>query len=734
MAAFKNSSPKWRAGHTSNVLTLPCENDLENLGYFLGAWIGDGSTNLILHNNDREVQHAYGKALSTVFGVSSKVKWGHTCWGVHAKAGKTLSKLLSDVFDLPMSEKSGSVVLPWICQASSECFKGFVEGWFDTDGYVSRLNNSIEITTKSKELARQVAARLIACGVQSIVFEKNGYHVLRIANKPFLEAFYCNFEPALERKTARIKNALEKAPSSRNVDVYALGAEVRRELKKALPAKINKKLPFFNRYAKKPSLSMHVLEQIACNVTKPNEASVCLQQFLARQLNGFAVLSAEKCDNPHEWVYDFTVPETHNFLAERVIIHNTTLLDCIRKSRVQSREAGAITQHIGASEVPIDVVKKLCSESLKKMKIELTIPGLLFVDTPGHEAFANLRKRGGSIADIAVLVVDVKQGIQPQTIEAIEILREYKTPFVVGLTKIDSIKGWHPQKNMCFSDFIKAQRSDVAEELDEKIYKLIGELYKYGFEAERFDRVDDFTKMLAIVPVSGVTGEGLQELLVFISGLAQKYLEKRLELHESQPGKGSILEIREDPGLGKTLDVILYDGVLKQGDSIVFATNKGALSSKVKALMKPKPLDEMRDPRQKFSTVDKAWAASGVKIACDGADDAIAGSSVLVAVGDGAAQKKEIEKELKEIEFVKNELGVVLKADALGSLEALTKLMQAEGITIRAAGIGGVSKKDVSEANAVKDKDEFLGVVFAFNVPVDEGAKAQAEEDKVVVF
>ncbi len=401
----------------------------------------------------------------------------------------------------------------------------------------------------------------------------------------------------------------------------------------------------------------------------------------------------------------------------------TTILDSVRNTSVQSREAGAITQHIGASEVPAEVIRGFCGEMLEKMKIDLTIPGLLFIDTPGHEAFANLRKRGGSIADIAVLVIDVNQGIQNQTREAISILKERKTPFVIALNKVDSLTGWKSSKNAC-SNF-SSQHPDVLQRLDEKIYALLGELYEdYAISAERFDRVTDFTKQALIIPCSAKTREGMSELLLFVAGLAQKYLAGRLELHEGS-GKASILEVREEQGLGHTLDVILYDGVLKVGDGIVFASRDGAVESKVKALFKPKPLDEMRDPKQKYAPVKKAFAACGVKVACDSADRALAGSSLLTE-GEGA--RESIENELHELSFDREGDGVIVKADALGSLEAITQMLKDKGVPVKAASIGSPSKKDVMEAKAVHERDKLRGAILCFHEKAGEEVRRAAEE------
>lgn len=412
----------------------------------------------------------------------------------------------------------------------------------------------------------------------------------------------------------------------------------------------------------------------------------------------------------------------------------TSLLDSIRATAVASREAGGITQSIGASEIPVNTICGVCSELLQKMKVNLTIPGILAIDTPGHEAFSNLRVRGGSVADIAILAIDVTKGVEPQTVESLQILKQYKVPFIVAANKIDLLTGWIPQEGKSFSESSLKQRKDVLEELDKRIYKIVEQLYSNGFSSERFDRVSDFTKEIVIVPTSARWREGIQELLLFVAGLAQKFLEKRLEVGEQ--GKGTILEIKEEKGLGKTLDVILYDGTLRNGDEIIFAGANGVISSRIKALLKPKPLDEMRDPREKFTSVPFVSAACGIKIACEKAGEGIAGSSLYAFKNSEQEEqaRKLIEKELKEILVETEANGVILKGDALGSLEAITKLFSSEKIPIRKALIGRVVKKDVVEAYSVGQQERFLGVIFAFNTEVDDDAEAAANALGVKIF
>ncbi|WP_175059055.1 translation initiation factor IF-2 [Thermococcus sp. 2319x1] len=414
----------------------------------------------------------------------------------------------------------------------------------------------------------------------------------------------------------------------------------------------------------------------------------------------------------------------------------TTMLDRIRNTRVAEKEAGGITQHIGATEVPIEVVKQLAGPLLSLWKGEIKLPGLLFIDTPGHEAFTSLRARGGSLADLAVLVVDINEGFQPQTIESIEILRKYRTPFVVAANKIDRIKGWKIVENEPFLVNIKKQDQRAVQELETKLWELIGKFYELGFRANRFDRVQDFRRELAIVPVSAKYGIGLPELLVLIAGLAQKYLEERLKIEVEGPARGTILEVREEVGFGTTIDVIIYDGTLRKDDVIVVGGKDKAIVTKIRALLKPKPLDEIRDPRYRFDQVEEVSAAAGIKIAAPNLEEALAGSPVIAARTEEEIEKarREILKQIKSVIISTDKVGVIVKADTIGSLEALSKELQAKNVPIRKADVGNISKTDVMEALSVKEEEPLYGVVIGFNVKVNEDAEEVAKAKKIPIF
>ncbi len=408
----------------------------------------------------------------------------------------------------------------------------------------------------------------------------------------------------------------------------------------------------------------------------------------------------------------------------------TSLLDAIRNSRVAAKEAGAITQHIGATEVPIDVIQTVAGPLIKKFGFTLSIPGLLFIDTPGHEAFTNLRKRGGSIADLAILVVDAMQGLQPQTIEAIDILRAYKVPFVIAMNKIDMLN-FYSSKEGSFLENHNTQNERTKQLFDEKLYTLVGKLYEHGFEGERFDRCA-FGKQIPIVPVSAHTKEGLPELLTLLAGLSQKYLEKKLEISSEEAAKAAVLESKEEKGLGKTIDVILYQGTLKVNDEIAMLGKKGVITTKIRALLQPKPLQEMRMTKEKFSSVRSVSAACGVKIAAPGLDDVLAGS-ILTQVKTGK-EVEELKTEMKEFNYASENKGLIVKADAIGSLEAMMNLLKKEGYQLRKAEIGNITRKDVMEAYSLMCEDPYLGVILGFNVSIDSDASEEAAKKGVRIF
>jgi translation initiation factor 5B len=406
----------------------------------------------------------------------------------------------------------------------------------------------------------------------------------------------------------------------------------------------------------------------------------------------------------------------------------TTLLDDIRGGAVASREAGKITQHIGATEVPIETIEEICGDMLKGKKFD--IPGLLFIDTPGHYSFASLRSRGGALADIAVLIIDVMEGLKPQTIESINILKRHKTPFIIALNKIDRISGWRGEENRNFHEALSAQQDFVQAKLDERLYEIIGNLHSHGFSTDRYDRISDFQKNIALIPISAKHKEGISDLLLILIGLAQRYLEKELRTEEG-PAEGTILEVKEERGIGTTIDVIIYKGTIKKGDTIVIGTKGEPLVTKVKALLRPKPLDEIRDPREQFDSSESVTAAAGVKISGQNLEGVIAGTPLRVAVDNVDSIVEEIRSEMT-VNIETEDEGIVIKADAIGSLEALAFELKEKGISIKKAEVGDVSRRNVIDA--ATSPAPLHKVLMAFNVKVLPDAKEEIERSGAVIF
>ena len=408
----------------------------------------------------------------------------------------------------------------------------------------------------------------------------------------------------------------------------------------------------------------------------------------------------------------------------------TSLLDKVRGSAVIEGEAGAITQHIGATAVPLEVISEISGRLVDADDFDL--PGLLFIDTPGHHSFSTLRARGGALADIAILVVDVNDGFQPQTLEAIDILKRTQTPFIVAANKVDTTPGWNPKPDTPIQESMDGQSKNATDRLNEALYEIIGELSDQGFSADMYWRVQNFQRNVGVVPVSAETGEGIPDLLAVLMGLSQRYMKDEMEIDVAGPGAGTVLEVKDERGFGTTLDVVLYDGTVRKGDTIVVGGVEDVIVTEVRALLQPRPLAEIRTEKR-FDQVDQIVAAAGVKIAAPDLDGAMAGAPVRV-VRDRPVEEviADVEAEIAEIEVETVEEGVVVKADTLGSLEAIADALAEAEIPVVRAEVGDVAPRDIAVATTANDpKHE---VVLAFNVDVLADAERRATEQGVRVF
>ena len=407
----------------------------------------------------------------------------------------------------------------------------------------------------------------------------------------------------------------------------------------------------------------------------------------------------------------------------------TSLLDYVRGTTVVKREAGAITQHIGATEVPFETVSKICGPLLKEGST--TLPGLLFIDTPGHHSFTTLRSRGGALADLAVLVVDITEGFKPQTIESINILKQQQTPFILALNKVDKLPSWRSRQGSFLAN--SANQSTIAKQnFQTRMYEIIGELGEHGFDSAIFSEIQDFQKTIALIPTSvKETGEGVPELFMILMGLAQRYLRDHLLLGEGS-SEGTVLEIKEEKGLGKTMGVIIYNGILQSSDTLIIGAEPEPIVTRVRTLLRPKPLDEIRDPRQQFDSVKLVGAAAGLKVVAPDIEGVVAGAPFY-----SASNEEEIDEALDRLaDSMQSNVnctdeGVVIRADAIGSLEALAYELSAANIPIVKASVGDVSKRDVVTADP---SDEEYRAILAFNVKTHPDAKNELFETGVTLF
>ena len=408
----------------------------------------------------------------------------------------------------------------------------------------------------------------------------------------------------------------------------------------------------------------------------------------------------------------------------------TSLLDEIRGSAVSEGEAGAITQHIGATDIPLSTISTMAGELVTPEDFDL--PGLLFIDTPGHHSFSTLRARGGALADIAVLVVDVNDGFQPQTEEAIDILRRTGTPFVVAANKVDTTPGWNPQDGTPIQESLAAQSDRARSMLDENLYEIIGQLSDAGFSADLYWRVQDFQKNIGVVPVSAMTAEGIPDLLTVLMGLSQRFMREEMAIDVFGPGEGTVLEVKDERGFGATIDTVVYDGVVQNGDTVVVGGQGDPIVTEVRALLRPRPLEEIRTEKR-FEKAAEVSAAAGVKIAAPDLDAAMAGAPVRV-VRDRPQEEvvAEVNAALAEIEVDTAEDGVVVKADTLGSLEAMANALEEAEVPIMRAEVGDIAPRDIAIAETA-NQDEHKALL-GFNVSILPNAANELESADVTLF
>jgi translation initiation factor 5B len=417
----------------------------------------------------------------------------------------------------------------------------------------------------------------------------------------------------------------------------------------------------------------------------------------------------------------------------------TKLLDKIRKSNIQNGEAGGITQQIGATYFPMETLKRMTTFFADKFKLQYDNPGLLIIDTPGHESFSNLRSRGSSLCDIAILVIDIMHGIENQTKESISLLRAKNTPFIVALNKIDRLSQWKAAPGAEFIQTFRKQTQHTKDQYEKGLQRVITQMGELGLNGTPYYRMKFGNKLdleeVPIVPTSAITGEGIPDLLALVQLVTQMHMAKRLKSKKEL--QCTVLEVKVEQGVGITLDVILVNGVLHVNDTIVIAGMNGPITTHIRALLTPEPLKELRVKSQ-WVHHDKIYAAMGCKIAAPGLDGAIAGSELFVAKTDDEIPElmDRVDADVSSIteNVNKEEDGLLVQASTLGSLEALLCFLKSKDLSVSAVGIGPLYRKDLLQIQNIAQRNPKYAVVLAFNVEISQDAKNFAHDNGITIF
>ncbi|XP_020232103.1 eukaryotic translation initiation factor 5B [Cajanus cajan] len=413
----------------------------------------------------------------------------------------------------------------------------------------------------------------------------------------------------------------------------------------------------------------------------------------------------------------------------------TKLLDCIRGTNVQEGEAGGITQQIGATYFTAENIRDRTKEL--KADAKLKVPGLLVIDTPGHESFTNLRSRGSGLCDIAILVVDIMHGLEQQTIESLNLLKMRNTEFIVALNKVDRLYGWKTCRNSPIVKAIKQQTKDVQNEFNMRLTQIITQFKEQGLNTELYYKNKEMGETFSIVPTSAISGEGIPDLLLLLVQWTQKTMVEKLTYSEEV--QCTVLEVKVVEGHGTTIDVVLVNGVLHEGEQIVVCGMQGPIVTTIRALLTPHPMKELR-VKGTYLHHKEIKAAMGIKITAQGLEHAIAGTGLYVVKPDDDLEDVK-ESAMEDMRSVMSRIdrtgeGVCVQASTLGSLEALLEFLKTPEVSIPVSGIsiGPVHKKDVMKASVMLEKKREYAAILAFDVKVTPEARELADELGVKIF
>ena len=425
----------------------------------------------------------------------------------------------------------------------------------------------------------------------------------------------------------------------------------------------------------------------------------------------------------------------------------TSLLDMLRESNVQKKEAGGITQKIGTTFMKKESIEEITKEINKEIKI----PGIIYVDTPGHECFSAIRLCGLLISDIIIIIVDIFKGLEQQTIECINLLHEYKKPFIIAVNKIDRLNGWKsntPNMSTCLKNVLKNQNKNTLSILDDHINKICNQLSSYGFHSSLYYKNNDIKYTISIVPISAKLGFGLPDLIMLINVLSQQMISSKLTVTNKVDG-GYIIEKIKDKKYGNLLSSLLINGKIKNNDCIMLLDeNDNIVEFQLKHLYEPIEGLEVKDSLN-ILLVPEINTQLPFIIKCNDELNPKPGTPFYVVNKDNKTKIYELLEKYKNKYLNPNKIklekyGIQINAKTYNSAQGLGELCNTKGIQISKIMIGDINKINLMKLNNKyenlnKTKNDFTFnkrymVILAYDTCVSDELLKMAEDMNIKIM
>lgn len=392
----------------------------------------------------------------------------------------------------------------------------------------------------------------------------------------------------------------------------------------------------------------------------------------------------------------------------------TSLIDKMKSTKVQKSEAGGITQKINTVILPFNANK-------------FNVPGVILIDTPGHESFYSLRELGATLCNVVILLVDIMEGVKEQTIKSIDLVKSKRIPYVVALNKVDRVVNWESDSSVSIVKNLKKQANNTVLHFEELVRNIITQFAENGLNVELFNRNTDSRKYGSLFPLSAKTGEGIHDLMGGLIKLIATH--RKADIIIKPTFKGILTDINIQKGIGKCLNVLVYDGYLNKQDTLVVGGMNGAYFKTItKMAVSTQP--------SKFQLVNDVKASTLTYITTKGdyETDYIIGSpvytipSTLTGKSKTDVEKvarKAIEVYLKkkddEINKNKSRHGVLVYASTFGALMAITNHLDDIGVPYIDAKVKDVKSLDLQKVISMNNSEDskIYNIIIAFDVHVD---------------